>query len=94
MQAGGTIEPMRRAAARCCPTIEHWSTYGRLSFDAHRQYHRDRRGELRRQRQLVNWSAVYIRQGATAITSQPDNPFLPLVTHSRRWTRPASPRSR
>jgi outer membrane receptor protein involved in Fe transport len=78
VQAGGSIEslPIRGALL---PDDEHWSIYGRGSFELTDKitaiFEASYAGN-----DTVNWSAVYNRQGATAITVNRSNPFLPLVT--------------
>jgi iron complex outermembrane receptor protein len=78
VQAGGTIEPMAGRGS-LLPDDRHWSTYGRLSFDLTDNITAILEGSYAGN-DSVNWSAVYIRQGATAITVNRTNPFIPLVT--------------
>ncbi|WP_213978987.1 TonB-dependent receptor [Sphingomonas sp. dw_22] len=76
VQAGGTVEPMSGRGS-LMPDDKHWSTYGRLSFEltdnitaiVEAGYAGD---------DTVNWSAVYNRQGSTAINITRDNPFIPV----------------
>lgn len=78
VQAGGTIESMPVRGA-LMPDDEHWSIYGRASYeltdDITAIFEASYAGN-----DTINWSAVYNRQGSTAITVTRDNPFIPVVT--------------
>jgi iron complex outermembrane receptor protein len=78
VQAGGSIESMPIRGA-LLPDDEHWSLYGRASYELTDKitaiFEASYAGN-----DTVNWSAVYNRQGATALTINRNNPFLPLVT--------------
>jgi outer membrane receptor protein involved in Fe transport len=78
VQAGGTVESMPIRGA-LLPDDEHWSIYGRASYaltdDITAIFEASYAGN-----DTVNWSAVYNRQGATAITVNRSNPFLPAQT--------------
>jgi iron complex outermembrane receptor protein len=89
VQAGGTVEDTAYQWP-LLPDEKHWSTYGRLSYEitdnltaiAEYSYSGS---------DTVNWSAVYNRQGASAITVSRQNPFLPVATQ-QAMDRPASAR--
>lgn len=78
VQAGGTVEslPIRGSLL---PDDEHWSIYGRFAYEVLNNvtavFEASYAGN-----DTVNWSAVYNRQGASALTIQRDNPFIPLQT--------------
>jgi len=78
VQAGGTVEslPIRGALL---PDDNHWSVYGRASYEL-----TDRVNAILEAsyagNDTINWSAVYNRSGATALTVTRDNPFIPLAT--------------
>ncbi|WP_162184710.1 TonB-dependent receptor domain-containing protein [Sphingomonas hengshuiensis] len=78
VQAGGTVESMPIRGA-LMPDDEHWSIYGRASYevtdDITAIFEASYAGN-----DTVNWSAVYNRQGSTALTITRDNPFIPVVT--------------
>jgi iron complex outermembrane receptor protein len=78
VQAGGSIESMPIRGA-LLPDDEHWSLYGRASYELTDKitaiFEASYAGN-----DTVNWSAVYNRQGATALTINRTNPFLPVVT--------------
>lgn len=78
VQAGGTVESMPIRGA-LLPDDEHWSIYGRGSYELTDKitaiFEASYAGN-----DTVNWSAVYNRQGSTAITINRSNPFLPVVT--------------
>ena len=77
VQAGGTVEslPIRGSLL---PDDEHWNIYGRFSYEIFDGitaiFEASYAGS-----DSVNWSAVYNRQGATAITVTRDNPFIPVL---------------
>ncbi|MBW3560425.1 MAG: TonB-dependent receptor [Proteobacteria bacterium] len=78
VQAGGTVEsiPIRGALL---PDDEHWSVYGRASYELTDNitaiFEASYAGN-----DTINWSAVFNRQGPTAITITRDNPFIPVPT--------------
>ncbi len=76
VQAGGTVEslPIRGALL---PDDEHWSIYGRFSYELLDGVNAIFEGSYAGN-DTVNWSAVYNRQGGTALTINRANPFLPL----------------
>lgn len=78
VQAGGTVESMPIRGS-LLPDDEHWSVYGRFSYELTDNitaiFEASYAGN-----DTVNWSAVYNRQGSTAITVRRDNPYLPIVT--------------
>lgn len=78
VQAGGTVESMPIRGA-LLPDDEHWSIYGRGGYELTDKitaiFEASYAGN-----DTVNWSAVYNRQGATAITINRSNPFIPVVT--------------
>jgi outer membrane receptor protein involved in Fe transport len=78
VQAGGTIEslPIRGALL---PDDEHWSIYGRLSYEVTDNINAIIEGSYAGN-DTVNWSAVYVRQGASALNITRDNPFIPVAT--------------
>jgi iron complex outermembrane recepter protein len=77
VQAGGTVESMPIRGS-LLPDDEHWSIYGRLSYEVFDGvtaiFEASYAGN-----DTVNWSAVYNRQGATAITVSRENPFIPVL---------------
>lgn len=77
VQAGGTLEPMSGRAS-LLPDDEHWSIYGRFSYELTDNitaiFEASYAGN-----DTVNWSAVYNRQGATALNISRDNPYLPVL---------------
>jgi outer membrane receptor protein involved in Fe transport len=77
VQAGGTIEslPIRGALL---PEDEHWSVYGRFAYELGDDVRAIFEGSYAGN-DTVNWSAVYNRQGSTAITVNRTNPFLPAA---------------
>lgn len=77
VQAGGTVEslPIRGALL---PDDNHWSVYGRLSYELTDNVNAIVEASYAGN-DTVNWSAVYNRQGAGAITVRRDNPFIPVV---------------
>lgn len=78
VQAGGTVEslPIRGALL---PDDEHWSIYGRLNYELFGNVNAIVEGSYAGN-DTINWSAVYNRQGTTAITINRANPFLPVAT--------------
>ncbi|MFA5964564.1 MAG: TonB-dependent receptor [Sphingomonas sp.] len=75
LQAGGTVED---TAYRwpLLPDDKHWSVYGRINYhltDSINAIFEASAGGS----DTINWSAVYNRQGASAITVSRDNPYLP-----------------
>jgi len=78
VQAGGTVESMPIRGS-LLPEDEHWSIYGRFSYeltdDIIAIFEASYAGN-----DTVNWSAVYNRQGSTAITVSRENPYLPVLT--------------
>ena len=81
VQAGGTVEslPIRGALL---PDDEHWSIYGRFSYDLFGSVKAIFEGSYAGN-DTVNWSAVLNRQGTGAngaITVNRANPFIPLET--------------
>ncbi len=78
VQAGGTVEslPVRGALL---PDDEHWSIYGRLNYEIFDNVNAIVEASYAGN-DTVNWSAVLNRQGATAITINRANPFIPIVT--------------
>ena len=78
VQAGGTVESMP-IRGTLMPDDEHWSVYGRASYELTDNitaiFEASYAGN-----DTVNWSAVYNRQGATAITINRTNPFIPVLT--------------
>lgn len=77
VQAGGTIESMPIRGA-LLPDDEHWSVFGRASFELTDKITATFEASYAGN-DTVNWSAVYNRQGATAITINRANPFLPVA---------------
>ena len=75
VQAGGDVEslPIRGALL---PDDNHFSVYGRFAYDLGDDVNAIFEGSYAGN-DTVNWSAVYNRQGATAITVNRANPFLP-----------------
>jgi iron complex outermembrane recepter protein len=77
VQAGGTVESMPIRGS-LLPDDEHWSIYGRASYElfdgVNAIFEASYAGN-----DTVNWSAVYNRQGSTAITVNRANPFIPVV---------------
>jgi len=75
VQAGGDVEslPIRGALL---PDDEHWSIYGRFAYELGDDLNAIVEGSYAGN-DTVNWSAVYNRQGTTAITVNRTNPFLP-----------------
>ena len=75
VQAGGDVEslPIRGALL---PEDEHWSIYGRFAYELTDDVNAIFEGSYAGN-DTVNWSAVYNRQGASAITVSRANPFLP-----------------
>jgi iron complex outermembrane receptor protein len=78
MQAGGSIEDTAYQWP-LLPDEKHWSTYGRLSFEITENLNAIAEYSYSGS-DTVNWSAVYNRQGASAITVSRQNPFLPQAT--------------
>lgn len=78
VQAGGTVEslPIRGALL---PDDQHWSVYGRFNYALFDNVNAIFEGSYAGN-DTINWSAVYNRQGAGAITVQRDNPFIPIAT--------------
>jgi iron complex outermembrane receptor protein len=78
VQAGGTVESMP-VRGTLMPDDKHWSVYGRASYeitdDITAIFEASYAGN-----DTVNWSAVYNRQGSTAITVNRANPFIPVLT--------------
>lgn len=76
VQAGGTVEslPIRGALL---PEDEHWSVYGRFAYELGDDLNAIFEGSYAGN-DTINWSAVYNRQGASAITVNRANPFIPL----------------
>ncbi|MGE7968032.1 TonB-dependent receptor domain-containing protein [Sphingomonas sp. NPDC092331] len=78
VQAGGTVESMPIRGA-LMPDDKHWSLYGRLSYELTDAINAIVEASYAGN-DTINWSAVYNRQGTTAITVARDNPFIPLAT--------------
>ena len=78
VQAGGTVEslPIRGALL---PDDEHWSMYGRFNYELFGNVNAIVEASYAGN-DTINWSAVYNRQGTTAITINRTNPFLPVAT--------------
>lgn len=80
VQAGGTVEslPIRGALL---PDDKHWSVYGRLNYEITDNINAILEASYAGN-DTINWSAVYNRQGAGALTIARDNPFIPLQTQA------------
>lgn len=78
VQAGGTVEslPIRGALL---PDDKHWSLYGRFNYQLNDNINAIFEASYAGN-DTINWSAVYNRQGASAITIRRDNPFIPMLT--------------
>lgn len=77
-QAGGTVIPNTQSRGSLLPSDHHFNIYGRLSYEMTDNikaiFEASYAGNA-----SVNWSAIYTRQGASAITVTRDNPFLPIA---------------
>ncbi|MDP9095314.1 MAG: TonB-dependent receptor plug domain-containing protein, partial [Pseudomonadota bacterium] len=78
VQAGGTVEslPIRGALL---PDDTHWSVYGRINYELSDHVNAILEASYSGN-DTINWSAVYNRQGASALIVTRDNPFIPLAT--------------
>jgi iron complex outermembrane receptor protein len=77
-QAGGTVIPNTQSRGSLLPEDHHFNIYGRLSYELTDSINAVFEGSYAGNR-TVNWSAIYTRQGASAITVNRDNPFLPVT---------------
>lgn len=77
-QAGGTLEPQSIRGA-LLPDDEHWSVYGRLSYEVTDSINAIVEGSYAGN-DTINWSAVLNRQGASGVLITRDNPFIPITT--------------
>ncbi|WP_336961423.1 TonB-dependent receptor [Sphingobium aquiterrae] len=79
LQAGGTVEPSSQSRGSLLPDDRHWSIFGHASYELTDNINAIFEASYAGN-DTVNWSAVYTRQGSTAIAVSRDNPFLPLAT--------------
>lgn len=77
-QAGGTVEPQYIRGA-LLPDDKHWSVYGRFNYELTDNINAILEASYAGN-DTINWSAVYNRQGASALTIKRDNPFIPVQT--------------
>ena len=81
LQVGGTLVPTANRWP-ILPDEEHFSAYGRFNLQITDHINAIFEGSYAGNR-TVNWSAVYNRQGTTAITVSRQNPFLPTSVQSQ-----------
>jgi len=81
-QAGGTVIPGTNSRGSLLPEDHHFNFYGRLSYELTDHINAIVEASYAGN-DTVNWSAIYTRQGATAITVNRTNPFIPLAVQQQ-----------